>query len=148
MLAGIFLLAGVSKVQSLHEFAQAVEAFNLLPVQLAVPFALILPWVEILAALYLLVGFLGRVAALVTAAMLVTFIVALLDALLTGNTAHPCGCFGAAANPVVSALAGGDSVGWWDVIRDGILLGMALSIAWFGSGALSLDEWVARRRDT
>jgi uncharacterized membrane protein YphA (DoxX/SURF4 family) len=147
VLAAIFLIAGISKVQSTHEFAQAVEAFDLLPLQLAVPFALILPWVEIIAALYLLVGFLGRIAAVVTAGMLLMFIVALLDALLTGNTAHPCGCFGPGANPIITALSGGDTVGWWDVIRDVILLAMALAVAWLGSGALSVDEWLASRRE-
>jgi uncharacterized membrane protein YphA (DoxX/SURF4 family) len=145
-LAAIFLIAGISKVQSPHEFAQAVEAFNLLPIPLAVPFALILPWVEIIAASYLFAGFLGRLAGAVTAGMLLMFIVALLDALLSGNTAHPCGCFGSAANPIITALAGGDTVGWWDVIRDVVLLAMALAIAGLGSGALSVDEWLASRR--
>ncbi len=146
VLAAIFLLAGISKVQAPSEFAETVRAFHLMPDPLAAPFALILPWVEILAALYLIVGFLGRLAAAATAAMLLMFIVALLDALITGHTAHPCGCFGSTTNPVITALAGGDTVGWWDVIRDVILLALALGVAWLGSGALSIDEWVANRR--
>jgi uncharacterized membrane protein YphA (DoxX/SURF4 family) len=110
------------------------------------PFALVVPWIEILAAVYLVAGFLGRIAAGAVAAMLFMFIVALLDALLTGNTAHPCGCFGSTSNPVITALAGGDTVGWWDAIRDVVLLGIALAIAWLGSGALSVDAWASSRR--
>jgi uncharacterized membrane protein YphA (DoxX/SURF4 family) len=147
LLAAVFLLAGISKVLAPTEFIQAVRAFNLLPDPLVAPFALILPWVEILAAVYLIVGFLGRPAAVATAAMLLMFIVALLDALVTGNTGHPCGCFGSTSNPVITALAGGDSVGWWDVIRDVILLAIALALVWRGPGELSIDEWVASRRE-
>lgn len=146
LLAAVFLLAGISKVQAPSEFAQTVRAFHLMSDPLAAPFALILPWVEILAAVYLVVGFLGRLAAAGMAAMLLMFIAALLDALVTGNTAHPCGCFGSTSNPVITALAGGDSVGWWDVIRDVILLAVALGVTWLGSGALSVDGWVANRR--
>lgn len=117
-----------------------------MPDPLAAPFALILPWVEILAAVYLILGFLARLTAAATAAMLLMFTVALLDALITGKTGHPCGCFGTTSNPVVTALAGGDTVAWWDVIRDVVLLAIALALAWLGPGAVSVDEWVARLR--
>lgn len=147
LLAVIFLIAAVGKIQAPTTFVEAVRDFHLLPEALVGPFALTLPWVELLVAFYLLVGFFGRVAAALTAAMLLMFIVALLDALITGNTGHPCGCFGATPNAIITALAGGDTVGWWDAIRDIILLCIALAIAWQGSGALSIDERVARRRE-
>jgi uncharacterized membrane protein YphA (DoxX/SURF4 family) len=146
LLAAVFLLAGIAKVGDPSGFAAAVRAFHLLPDPLVVPFALVLPWLEILAGLYLVAGFLTRMAAVAVAAMLVMFIVALLDALLTGNTAHPCGCFGSTSNPVVTALAGGDTVGWWDVIRDVILIGFSAALLSLGPGAYSIDAWLARLR--
>lgn len=148
LLAAVFLLAGSSKVRAPMEFAQAVRAFHLLPDSVAGPFALLLPWIEILAAVYLVAGFLGRLAAAVTGAMLLMFVVALLDAVLTGNIAHPCGCFGSTSSPLVSALAGGDTVGWWDIIRDVLLLGLAGAVVLGGPGAFSVDGWIAGRRFT
>lgn len=140
-----FLLAGLSKVQSPGAFAAAVRAYHLLPSPLVVPFALVLPWLELLLAAYLLVGFLTRVGAVGVSGMLVMFIIALADALLTGNTAHACGCFGGVTNPVISLLAGGSTIGWWDVVRDLILLVFALLLVWRGPGIMSVDDLVVRR---
>lgn len=148
VLGGVFLVAGLTKVQSPGAFAEAVRAYNLLPSVLVIPFALVLPWLEVLVAAYLVTGLLSRLAALGSAVMLVMFVVALTDALFIGNTAHACGCFGGGlgASPVVSLLAGGSSIGWWDVIRDLILLGLASLLVDRGGGALSLDALLARRR--
>lgn len=144
-----FLLAGISKVQSPGSFADAVRAFHLLPPGLVLPFAYSVPWLEILVGVYLLVGFLSRLAALGAVVLLASFIIALVDALATGNTAHACGCFGSGAgtNPILAALAGGDSVGWWDVIRDVILVEFAGIVLWWGAGPLSADDLVAHRRE-
>lgn len=149
VLGAIFLLAGLTKVQSPGSFAEAIRVYHLLPSGLVAPFALVLPWLEILVAAYLLVGFLSRLAALGSAAMLAMFVIALTDALLTGNTAHACGCFGGGlgANPVLSLIAGGSSIGWWDVFRDLILLGLSLLLVARGAGAYSLDAFLARHKD-
>jgi len=147
-LAGIFIVAGLAKVQDATSFTETVRAFHLLPASLVVPFARALPWLEIVAGAYLLAGFFSRLAAAITGAMLVLFIIALGDALLTGDTAHSCGCFGGlGSNPVVGFLAGGNSIGWWDLIRDLILLGLAALIIRFGPGAWSADGLISGRSE-
>jgi uncharacterized membrane protein YphA (DoxX/SURF4 family) len=149
LVGGIFLIAALSKIVSPGDFADTVRAFHLLPPSLVVPFALILPWLELLAAAYLLAGFMTRVGAAAAAGMLLIFIAALTDALVTGNTAHPCGCFGSlASNPVIALLAGGTTIGWWDVVRDVILLALSVMLIWRGGGAYSVDTLLHRERST
>ena len=63
LVGGIFLLAGITKVGSPGAFADAVRAYHLLPGTLVLPFAYILPWLELLVAVYLLIGFMTRLAA-------------------------------------------------------------------------------------
>jgi uncharacterized membrane protein YphA (DoxX/SURF4 family) len=147
LVGGIFLLAAVPKIQSPGAFADAVRAFHLLPAELVMPFAYVLPWLELLVGLYLVTGFMTRLGALGALLLLCMFLVALLDALLSGNTAHACGCFGSAGNdnPVVAFLAGGNTVTWWDVIRDLALALAAALVLWWGPGPLSVEEVFARR---
>ncbi|HEX6508294.1 MAG TPA: MauE/DoxX family redox-associated membrane protein [Chloroflexota bacterium] len=146
---GIFLVAALPKIQSPGHFADAVRAFHLLPPSLVMPFAFVVPWLELLVAVYLLAGFMTRVGAIGAIVLLGAFVAALLDALMTGNTAHACGCFGSGvdANPILTFLAGGNTITAWDVIRDVILMGLSGLIFWFGPGAISVEELMARRHD-
>jgi uncharacterized membrane protein YphA (DoxX/SURF4 family) len=150
LVGGVFLLASVPKIQSPGSFADAVRAFQLLPPGLVLPFAFVLPWLELLVGVYLIAGFMSRLAALSAIVLLGMFVVALFDALGTGNTAHACGCFGSAGNgnAVLSFLAGGNTVTWWDVIRDVILALCAALVVWWGSGAISVENALARRRES
>jgi uncharacterized membrane protein YphA (DoxX/SURF4 family) len=147
LLGGIFLAAALPKLQNPGAFADAVRAFHLLPPQMVVPFALILPWLELLLAFYLLTGFMTRFAASTAALMLGTFTVALVCALASGDTAHACGCFGSGigANPVVAFLAGGSTITVWDLVRDVILISLALLVAVVGGGQFSLDCALTRK---
>lgn len=149
VVGGIFLIASVDKVRSPGAFADAVRTFHILPPDLVMPFAFAVPWLELLVAVYLLVGFLSRLAASGAAIMLAGFVYALGDALATGKTDHPCGCFGSGAdpNPILAFLSGGSSVTWWDVIRDLILIALSLVIAVWGAGSFSVDGLIARSKE-
>lgn len=129
LLALVFLLAGIGKVTQPWVFVHTVEQYQMLPSGVARPFGLALPWVELLIGLYLLVGLFTRITAVVTAALLAVFLGALGTQLARGNTTVSCGCFSGLNNPVVTALAGGATIGAWDLIRDGLLLLLALAIA-------------------
>lgn len=148
LVGGIFLVAAVPKIGDPGGFADAVRGYGLLPPPFVVPFALMLPWLEMLVALYLLAGYMSRWAGAAAAVLLAMFVVALTDALITGNTAHSCGCFGkgAGSNPILAFLAGGNSITPWDDIRDAILIGLSLLIAWRGTGPWSVDGFLQRRR--
>jgi uncharacterized membrane protein YphA (DoxX/SURF4 family) len=146
LVGGIFLLASVPKIQSPGSFADAVRAFHLLPPSLVLPFAFLIPWLELLVAVYLITGFMSRLGALSAIILLSAFLVGLLDSLLTGNTAHACGCFGASshANAIVSFLAGGNTVTSWDVVRDVVLALVAAAVLWLGPGRISVEAILTR----
>jgi uncharacterized membrane protein YphA (DoxX/SURF4 family) len=148
LVGGIFLVAAIPKLGDTGGFVDSIRAYHLMPPTLVVPFAIALPWVELLAGGYLLLGYMSHWAGVATALLLAIFVVALTDALITGNTAHSCGCFGkgAESNPVLAFLAGGNTITPWDDIRDAILIGLSLAIAAWGAGAWSVDRLLARKR--
>ncbi|HEX8918125.1 MAG TPA: MauE/DoxX family redox-associated membrane protein [Chloroflexota bacterium] len=147
VVGAIFLLAGIDKVLSPGGFADSVRAFHLLPPALVLPFAFVIPWIELLVAVYLITGYLCRFAAAGTIALLAMFIFALGTALVSGDTNHACGCFGTSgdANRVLALLEGGSTIGWWDVIRDLIMIGMTIPLVLYGAGSVSVDALLARR---
>lgn len=150
VVGGIFLIASIDKLQSPGAFADAVRAFHLLPPSLVLPFALVVPWLELLVAGYLLAGFLSRFAASVAILLLLSFVVALASSLLSGDTNHGCGCFGsnAASNPILVFLSGGATVTWWDLIRDLLLIAIAAPVLVCGAGPLSVDSFLQRHRES
>jgi len=147
VVGGIFLIAGIDKVQAPGAFADAIRAFHLLPPELVLPLAFVLPWLELLVAAYLLLGFMTRPASIGAGVLLLGFVVALGSSLVTGNTDHACGCFGSgdSVNPVLAFLAGGSTITWWDLIRDLLLIGLATLVFVCGPGLLSLDGLIGRR---
>lgn len=142
----VFLVAGLAKVGETSAFASAIRAFNLMPDPLVVPFAFFSPWLEALVGVYLLAGFMTRIGAAITGVLLIMFIVAIGDSLFTGNVGHPCGCFGSNPNPILTFMAGGNTVTWWDLIRDLILLALTAVVLVWGAGRLSVDAFLAGRR--
>lgn len=121
VLAGLFLLAGVLKIHDPGAFARALATFEMLPAGMVHPTAIVLPWVEVAAALALLIRPLGRDAGrLILAALLVAFTAAILAGLVRGLNIE-CGCFGP-----LSGLLGGSR---WAVARNAALLAL-LAFEW------------------
>ena len=91
----IFAWAGLAKIGDLGSFAQQVHNFRLLPVPLENLITMTLPWVEVLAALALILGVQARAGGVVAAGLMTVFTLAVLAALLRGLDIE-CGCFGTA----------------------------------------------------
>lgn len=144
-LAVVFLVAGGSKIPHPWAFVHTVEGYNMLPNGVARPFGLALPWIEVLVGLYLLLGLFIRVTALVTGGVLVVFLIALGVQIARGTTGN-CGCVVGITNPIVTWFIGGNSIGAFDLVRDGVLLLMALALAITPWAPLSVDAWLAARR--
>lgn len=147
----VFALAAASKITASGPFRTEVAAYHLLPSALVAPFALALPWIEALLALYLLIGLFLRPAAIVTAILLLVFIGALTISLIHGNTAHGCGCLPTSGPlgslPFVTWLAGGATITPFDVVRDVVFVGLSAVIYWGDRYALSLDALLFGARD-
>jgi putative oxidoreductase len=94
VLGGLFVYAGVVKVLEPLDFAQGIRNYQIVGQSLSFPAALILPWLEILAGAFLVLGLWKRGAALVISTLLVFFIVLTVVTMIRGLDVD-CGCFGA-----------------------------------------------------
>jgi uncharacterized membrane protein YphA (DoxX/SURF4 family) len=98
-LGAVFIYASIDKIEQPREFARIVYHYRLIGPTAALGFvpanalAVMLPWVEALTGLLLVVGFWRREAALTSALLLVTFLVAVGWALAHGIDVENCGCF-------------------------------------------------------
>ncbi len=59
-LGGIFVYAGVQKHLAPDEFAEAIQAYQLLPPALVGLTAAVFPWLELTSGAFLIVGFLMK----------------------------------------------------------------------------------------
>jgi len=136
-LGGLFVVASLHKIVHPGSFALDVATYDILPLALVNPAAIILPWVELTAGGMLLIGARARAAAVLVSAMMVLFLVALLVALARGLDMS-CGCFasqGAAADPI-SRLT---------VLRDAVWLGLAAYVLVCDRGLAGVERLVQRR---
>jgi uncharacterized membrane protein YphA (DoxX/SURF4 family) len=115
--AGLFIYAAVPKLLDAAHFAEDINHYRMLPEALVGPLALGLPALELVAGLALLVPAYTRGAALLCAAMLGMFAIAMAQSKLRGIDLE-CGCFGAASEARVS---------WTKVTLD---LALAMLAAW------------------
>jgi uncharacterized membrane protein YphA (DoxX/SURF4 family) len=129
LVGGVWVVAGALKLPDPNENVRAVRAYDLLP-EAAVPVVgHALPILEILVGLCLLLGLFTRVAAVVSALLLMAFVVGIGSAWGRGLSIE-CGCFGGGAGPAANAAAKYP----WEIARD--------------VGLLALSVWLVRRPRT
>ncbi len=98
-LGATFIYASYSKILAPAVFAKIIYGYDLFPAMLINLFAIIIPFVELIAGLALVIGFYPRSAALIINAMLLAFIVSLSINIIRGHE-FDCGCFAInAGNP-------------------------------------------------
>jgi uncharacterized membrane protein YphA (DoxX/SURF4 family) len=114
ILGGLFIYAGIHKVADPHGFARIVHNYQLLPDTLVTLLAVVMPWVEIMAGLFLVAGIFKRTSAVVLSSLLIIFTIAISINLIRGLD-FDCGCFS-----TVVGESGGDPLGL--LIRDIFLL--------------------------
>ena len=129
LVGGVWVVAGVLKLPDPNDNVRAVRAYDLLPESVVPVVGHALPVLEILVGLCLLLGLLTRVAAVVSALLLVAFVVGIASAWGRGLSIE-CGCFGGGAGPAANAAAKYP----WEIARD--------------VGLLALSAWLVRRPRT
>lgn len=137
VLGGLFLFAAVIKLQDPQAFATAIKAFRLLPTDVIVWPAFIIPWMELVLAVALVAGLWSRSAALGLALLLIAFGGAMVSVMARGLDVE-CGCFGRFF---------GQKVGWESLVRNVVFLALAAPVVARGGGALALDGLIGRGRD-
>jgi uncharacterized membrane protein YphA (DoxX/SURF4 family) len=95
VLAGVFIYASLHKISDPATFAQSIQNYHMMPLWSTNLPALYLPWLELLAGIFLLVGFWTRASAAALSGLSCLFIVGLTQAVMRGIKLH-CGCFSSA----------------------------------------------------
>ena len=129
LVGGVWVVAGLLKLPDPNDNVRAVRAYDLLPESVVPVVGHALPILEILVGLCLLLGLLTRVAAVVSALLLVGFVAGIASAWGRGLSIE-CGCFGGGAGPAANAAAKYP----WEIARD--------------LGLLALSAWLVRRPRT
>ena len=108
-LGGLFIWASIDKALEPHLFARMIRNYQVLPLLLVNPSALVVPWLEMLTGLLLIAGVWRRSCLFIINSMLVLFILIMSQALLRGLSLD-CGCY--------STQSGSSQVSWWRVLED------------------------------
>ncbi|HZM76173.1 MAG TPA: MauE/DoxX family redox-associated membrane protein [Candidatus Limnocylindrales bacterium] len=136
-LAAVFLTAGGLKVTDLDASGRAVVAYELMPPDVAMTVGAVQPLVEIALGMLLLLGLATRLAACISAALLVVFISGIVSAWARGLNID-CGCFSQGGN-----LPAGQTPDYLpEILRDVVFLAMAIFLIIFPASRFSLDGWL------
>jgi len=133
ILGALFVAASWDKILHPARFAEDVANYAILPPLFVNLWALILPWLEMIAGLFLIAGFLSRSSSLILSALLVSFIVAIFINIARGAEID-CGCFGT-----------GEELGGITLLRDLVMLAMAVQIFFFDRGFFAVDSLLRER---
>ena len=93
IVGGLFIWAAVTKIAEPLSFAQDVKNYRLVGQTISFFTAIILPWIELIAALCLITGVFPRSSALLISGLLVFFILLVAITIIRGIDVD-CGCFG------------------------------------------------------
>ena len=124
ILGGVFVYASFDKILHPHEFAEVVYNYQILPDALVNLTAILLPWLELSAGVFLILGLFLRGALFTCNVLLAVFLVALASNLARGLDID-CGCFSSSVGP----STGGDMILY--LLRDAFLLAMGLFLFFY-----------------
>ena len=88
----VFVYASIHKIVDPATFAKIIYGYGLVPGILINGIAIVLPYVELFAGLFLILGIFPRSAAVLAESMLLMFIIAISINLIRGHE-FDCGCF-------------------------------------------------------
>ncbi|UCB47610.1 MAG: DoxX family membrane protein [Deltaproteobacteria bacterium] len=127
-IGGLFIYAGMYKINYTAEFAETIAGYGLVPYWAVNILAAVLPWVELISGILLFIGVRARSAAVIIGTMLILFTASITISLLKGAPIS-CGCFHSL----------GERISWWTLLRDFIWLVMSIHI-FFYDRALHLER--------
>jgi len=131
----VLVYAGASKASApAEEFALVIDAYGLVPPNVALPLAGLLPWVELLVGWALILGVQARLAGAAAGAMTAAFLIAIGSVLARGIPIPNCGCFGESMH-FTPAHA---------FLFDSVLAVLCWIVFRAGTDPLSLDSWAER----
>ena len=138
-LAAVWLVSGFEKASDPRETIVAVRSYELLPESLVSTVAATLPYLEISLGVLLVLGFATRLAAALSAVLLLVFIGGVISAAVRGLSID-CGCFGGGGQ-----VSPGATTYTLEILRDIGFLALAGYLIWRPDTPLSVDRFVRRR---
>jgi uncharacterized membrane protein YphA (DoxX/SURF4 family) len=91
VLGTMFLLAAVSKAADPASFAQEIANYKILPDILINLMAIVLPWIELFASLFIIIGIRIKSSVLIISSLIIVFNIAIIIAMAKGLNIN-CGC--------------------------------------------------------
>ena len=131
-----FVYASLDKIAHPDQFAKIVYNYKILPDFLINFFAVTLPWVELLAGLFLILGIFTEGASLVISFLLVIFLFAISINVIRGVDLN-CGCF--------STDPAGKKEGISLLYKDFLFLFMGLMVLFFSRGFATISSLCRRK---
>lgn len=92
IIGGIFIYASLDKLMNQEEFSKAIYNYKFLPPAFINIFAIVIPYIELIAGLFLVLGIYKRGSSFLIAFLLIIFIIALTQAYAKGLDIN-CACF-------------------------------------------------------
>jgi putative oxidoreductase len=129
-IGGLFIYASYHKILDPADFAQSIRNYVIIPPAWSHVVALTLPWVELGAGLFLVLGIQTKPSALLTTGMLAVFLAAIIRAYVIGLDID-CGCFG-------SATTSGGRIGLYHMARDSGIFLISLMVLFLDRGDFSV----------
>lgn len=137
LLGAVFVFASIDKIADPNAFAISISYYRLVGEPLTLLIATILPWVELLAGLFLLFGIMIRGSSLLIVLMLVIFTAGVISG-IARDLDIACGCF--SRDPYV------DRIGWKKVMENVGLMILALIALMSQSRRFTVAEPLFSRR--
>ncbi len=134
----LFIYASIHKVLDPADFSQAIRNYLILPEAMSNLAALILPWMELVAGSFLILGIQTRPSALITTGLLAVFIPVLFYVYYTGLDIT-CGCFS-------HTQSSGGKIGVPTLIRDSSIFLISLFVLLADRGNFRLFELFKSRQ--
>lgn len=119
VLGFIFIVASIDKIADPSAFAVSIRYYKIVGSSVAMLFATILPWIELLCGLFLIFGVMMRGCSLLVLLMLILFTAGVVSGIARGLDIS-CGCF--SRDPNV------DKIGWTKVLENVGLIVLSIVI--------------------
>lgn len=137
VLAGTWLVAGAAKLGDLQDAGRVVNAYRILPYDVAVAVGAVLPLVEVAIGLLMLAGVATRFTAGLSAALMTAYVIGIGWVWAHGYRID-CGCFGGGGE----LGSGQDTHYLGDLLRDLALLALCGFLLAWPRTWLAVDNWL------